>query len=73
MATIFWMFGVSVVVETCWILLQSETVCVVSQRNWPPVVCSKEEPSCLGFQQVMGSNQGLLPAWWQLQSLELER
>ena len=30
--------GVPVAVETCWMPLQSEKGCELSQRNWPQVV-----------------------------------
>ena len=42
--------------ETCSKLLQSAAGCALSQRNWPYVMGLLEELSCIGSQEVLGSD-----------------
>ena len=52
--------------ETCYKLLQSAVGCALSQRNWPYVMGLLEELSCIGSQEVLGSDLRLFTTWPQL-------
>ena len=55
---------VPAVAKACGKLLQSEVGHAFPQVSWPQTVGPSSEPSCIGSQEGVGSNQCLLTAWW---------
>ena len=50
-------------------LLQAEAAHALPQGSQTRLVDPSAEPSCAGFQEVVGRDQHLLTVWWQLQPL----
>ena len=62
--------GVPAVAKAFWKLLQYEAVHALPQGSQTRVVDPSAEPTCTGFQEIVGRDQHLLTAWWQLQPPE---